>query len=109
MEARAAQSNLTIEFSTDKNRILIQNAEGVIVKEVDPHQLRSECKCALCVDEFTGVRLFQPEKIPEDVYPKNMLKKGNYAWAIVWSDGHRSSIYPIERVMNDKEITNLIK
>jgi DUF971 family protein len=27
-----------------------------------------------------------------------MTKKGNYAVAVVWSDGHRSSIYPYERL-----------
>jgi DUF971 family protein len=27
-----------------------------------------------------------------------MIKKGNYAVAVVWSDGHKSSIYPYERL-----------
>jgi DUF971 family protein len=29
-----------------------------------------------------------------------MIKKGNYAVAVVWSDGHRSSIYPYERLLS---------
>jgi DUF971 family protein len=31
-----------------------------------------------------------------------MLKKGNYAVAVVWSDGHRSSIYPFERLLSEE-------
>ena len=30
-----------------------------------------------------------------------MQRKGNYAVAVVWSDGHRSSIYPFERILSD--------
>jgi DUF971 family protein len=40
------------------------------------------------------------EKVPKDVYPTNMVTKGNYAVAMVWSDGHRSSIYPFERILS---------
>lgn len=34
------------------------------------------------------------------MHPKNILAKGNYAVAIVWSDGHKSSIYPYERILS---------
>jgi DUF971 family protein len=40
--------------------------------------------------------------VPKDVYPTNMLKKGNYAVAVVWSDGHRSSIYPFQRLLSEE-------
>ena len=42
--------------------------------------------------------ILKPEIIKKDVFPTNMIKKGNYAVAVVWSDGHRSSIYPYERI-----------
>lgn len=45
--------------------------------------------------------ILKPEKVPKDVYPTNIVKKGNYAVAIVWSDGHKSSIYPFERILSD--------
>ena len=48
------------------------------------------------------------DKIPKDVYPTNIVTKGNYAVAIVWSDGHRSSIYPFERLLST-ELKDLAK
>jgi ATP-binding protein involved in chromosome partitioning len=63
--------------------------------------LRKSCKCALCVDEFTGKILIKEDKINEDVHPYKIEPKGNYAVAIMWSDGHRSSIYPYERLLSD--------
>jgi DUF971 family protein len=38
--------------------------------------------------------------VPKDVHPTNIVTKGNYAVAMVWSDGHRSSIYPFERIFS---------
>ena len=39
------------------------------------------------------------------MYPTNIITKGNYAVAVVWSDGHRSSIYPYERILS-KDISD---
>jgi DUF971 family protein len=41
--------------------------------------------------------------VPKDVYPTNIIKKGHYAVAVVWSDGHKSSIYLFDRLLS-KEI-----
>lgn len=40
------------------------------------------------------------------MFPHKIEAKGNYAVAIVWSDGHRSSIYPYKRLWSD-EITGI--
>ena len=72
------------------------------MKRIDPLHLRSKCLCAACVDEFDGRQIFKIDDCPADVHPTNMVKKGNYAVAIVWSDGHRSSIYPYERLQSDQ-------
>lgn len=55
--------------------------------------LRIECRCALCVDEFTGFRTLDPDTIPDDIRPVEITLSGNYALVIVWSDGHRTGIY----------------
>lgn len=87
-----------------KPTILYDPKEGKVIlttnktKEIDPFHMRNNCQCAGCIDEFSGQKLFRPENIPKDVYPIKMEYKGNYAVAVVWSDGHRSSIYPFSQL-----------
>lgn len=54
--------------------------------------------------------ILKKENVPDDVHPIRMEEKGNYAVAVVWSDGHRSSIYPYKRLFSDDiagEVQNL--
>lgn len=67
-------------------------------RTIGARDLRLACKCALCVDEMTGINRLKEENIPQNVYPLNIIKKGNYAVAVVWSDGHNSSLYPYSRL-----------
>jgi DUF971 family protein len=80
--------------------VVITDGEGATLKEIDPFELRCKCKCAGCIDEVDGRQILKPNQVPEDVHPTRMMKKGNYAVAVVWSDGHKSSIYPFERLMS---------
>lgn len=80
--------------------MLITN-DGKVEKRIDPYELRIKCKCAGCIDEVDGRQILKLEKVPLDVHPTNMMKKGNYAVAVVWSDGHRSSIYPFQRLLSN--------
>lgn len=93
-----------VNYDPTKGAIIITN-DGKVEKHIDPYELRVKCKCAGCIDEIDGRQILKVEKVPKDVYPTNMLKKGNYAVAVVWSDGHRSSIYPFAR-LNSSELTN---
>ncbi len=52
------------------------------------------------MDEFTGKNLIKEEKIDVNVFPSKIEPKGNYAVAIVWSDGHRSSVYPYTKLLS---------
>lgn len=90
-----------VKFDPAVNAVIISE-EGKVQKMIDPFELRMGCKCAMCIDEVDGRQILKPNKVPEDVHPTNMLKKGNYAVAVVWSDGHKSSIYPFERLMSDE-------
>ncbi len=83
------EKSINIKYDVDK------------VKKIDPFVLRKKCNCAACIDEFTGEKLLKEKTIPTDVYPKKIEEKGNYAVAIVWSDGHRSSIYPYKRLLGN--------
>lgn len=55
--------------------------------------LRLACPCAVCVDEWTGAKLLDPTRVPDDVRPVAMEPVGNYAVQIRWSDGHESGIF----------------
>ena len=82
-----------VSYDPTTSRVVI-TSDGQTENSIDPYELRVKCKCAGCIDEVDGRQILKVEKVPKDVYPTNMMKKGNYAVAVVWSDGHRSSIYP---------------
>ena len=88
-----------VEYDPQAGRIIIEHSNGK-TKMIDPYELRIKCKCAACIDEVDGRMILKPDKVPKDVYPTNIVKKGNYAVAVVWSDGHKSSIYPFERILS---------
>ena len=60
--------------------------------------IRGECPCAVCVDEFTGLRLLDINTIPEDITPTALSYTGNYAMKIVWSDSHDTGLYTWDRL-----------
>ena len=64
----------------------------------DVRRLRLACPCANCVDEMTGKPRLDPASVPAGVAPVNIRSVGNYAIAIVWSDGHDTGIYSFERL-----------
>ena len=70
-------------------------------KKIDARTLRLKCRCALCIDEMSGKHVLNEKSIPQDVYPYKIEPKGNYAVAVVWSDGHKSSIYPYATLLSD--------
>ncbi|MDP6963423.1 MAG: DUF971 domain-containing protein [Planctomycetota bacterium] len=59
-------------------------------------ELRYQCPCAHCVSEITGDKLIQRDSIAEDIKLIDMQPVGNYAYRILYSDGHDSGIYPIQ-------------
>ena len=90
-----------VKYEPKDGMIIVEHSDGK-VKKIDPYELRVKCKCAACIDEVDGRQILKLEKVPKDVYPTNIMAKGNYAVAMVWSDGHRSSIYPYERILSSE-------
>jgi len=80
-----------VSVCPDTNHILAAEAERDL--NLSPKELRLKCKCALCVDEFSGVVRVQPGDIPHSLAAKTIEPKGNYAVEIIWNDGHQS-IFP---------------
>ena len=62
------------------------------------HMLRCACACAECVDEMSGRKVLQDDRVPSDVRALAVHGVGNYAIGIRWSDGHDTGIYTFERL-----------
>ncbi len=60
--------------------------------------LRGECACAQCVNEWTGERMLDAAAIPADIVIERMELVGNYAVRIYWSDGHFTGLFTWERL-----------
>ncbi len=60
--------------------------------------LRRACRCAHCVDEWSGRPNLDPESISDDVRPTRLEPVGRYAIQIDWTDGHSSGIYTYEHL-----------
>ena len=65
---------------------------------IEVRTLRLACRCAVCVDEWSGEDRLDPSSVPGDVRPLRLQSVGRYALQIDWSDGHTSGIYPFERL-----------
>lgn len=55
--------------------------------------LRRECPCAQCVNEWTGQRVLKPDAISEELKIADLNVVGRYALNFRWSDGHETGIY----------------
>lgn len=61
-----------------------------------PYILRSECKCAKCVDEITGAKILDPASIDQNIQVTAIEPVGLYGLCFTFSDGHNSGIYAID-------------
>ena len=55
--------------------------------------LRQSCRCAMCIDEFTGVQILDPDSVANDIQLNDVSLTGNYALKFVWADKHDSGLY----------------
>lgn len=99
-ETQAAKSKKhpEVSYAPKEAKVVIETEEKTL--SISPYDLRVSCQCAACVEEFSGKKILNEKEVPGDVYPLRIEPKGNYAVAIVWSDGHRSSIYPYQQILN---------
>jgi len=58
--------------------------------------LRLSCRCAVCVDEVSGVPLLDAARVEVDVHPVSLALVGHYAIQPVFSDGHNTGIFTFE-------------
>lgn len=77
--------------------------QNLIIRWQDEHEssyecryLREHCRCAACVDEWTGQRRLAENQIAADIHPLEVQGVGRYGLRIQWSDGHGTGIYTFQ-------------
>ena len=65
---------------------------------VSARVLRQFCPCAECVEEWSGKRTFDIEKIPAGMKIIEVAPVGNYAVTFTFGDLHRTGIYVWEHL-----------
>jgi DUF971 family protein len=86
------QSPANIRVLKDQRVIeLVWNAGDV--SRLPFRAIRQNCRCAVCVDEFTGRQILNPESVPRDLGLEEISLCGNYALRIRWSDTHDSGLF----------------
>jgi len=56
-------------------------------------ELRRACPCAGCVDEWTGQKMLNDQKVSEDLTFGHTSIVGRYALNFHFSDGHETGIF----------------
>ena len=76
------------------------NETLVYVEWLDGHNsihshrdLRLQCRCASCIEEWTKRPLLDPASIPDDVTVLDHIQIGTYAIQFLFSDAHYTGIY----------------
>lgn len=80
---RALQAEQVLELTWEDGR----------VDRLPYRLIRGECPCAVCRDEWTGARNFDPAEVREDIRLEGMEGIGSYAVRLAWNDGHSSGLY----------------
>lgn len=76
------------------------------VSTFSARELRQACPCAVCVDEWTGDALLDPNKIPDNITFRKIESVGRYAFNPTFSDGHATGLFHFARVkgLADKKL-----
>lgn len=76
-----SESDITIRWSDDTET------------QYTAVELRRNCPCAGCIDEWTGKKTLDDRNISEDITIKHTSIVGRYALSFHFSDGHETGIY----------------
>ena len=61
-------------------------------------QLRNDCPCAMCVDEHSGQKRLDPNRIDADIRLTRAEPVGRYGIRLHFSDGHNTGIYQYHKL-----------
>ena len=59
----------------------------------DAPDLRRNCPCAGCIDEWTGEKILKADTVPDELIFSHISIVGRYALNFHFSDGHETGIF----------------
>ena len=62
--------------------------------------LRINCGCANCEEEWSGKRILEPTSVSSDIVLEDFMYIGKYALQFLWSDEHFTGIFPFTVLKN---------
>lgn len=81
-----------VDLSEDQRTLSLKWDDGRETK-ASARLLRQNCPCAECVEEWSGRRTFDQEKIPAELKIIEIAPVGNYALTFTFGDLHRIGIF----------------
>ena len=81
-----------VDLSQDQRTLALKWDDG-LQTQVTSRSLRQNCPCAECVEEWSGKRTFDVEKVPADLKVIEISPVGNYALCFTFGDLHRIGIF----------------
>ena len=84
-----------VKVELDGDRILIDWSDGH-QSVYSARDLRINCGCAECVEEWSNRKLLDPATVAADIRAEDYLMVGRYAVQFLWSDTHYTGIYPFD-------------
>lgn len=98
LESSCEKEDVQVTVLKEDDKFFIQVQSGGKDGKIGAYDLRIQCQCAACVDEMTGEPILQLKDVDRSVRPLDIMKTGNYAVRIKWSDGHSSSLYTFKKL-----------
>ena len=98
-EVEASGSMLEPEEAeiSEKGELLIHWPDGH-ASVYTPYHLRTNCRCATCIDENTGRKTLDDSRVALDIQFTGINPVGRYAISIGFTDGHNTGIYTYKRL-----------
>jgi len=105
IDALQAQQDKPLELVIQDDILVLKKGDEP-VSRFKHRELRLQCRCAHCVDEFSGKVRLDPKSVGEGVQALTVSRVGNYAAAVNWNDGH-ASLFPLERLVSLTHVPQL--
>jgi DUF971 family protein len=94
---------LVREIKQKNNYVFSITWNDGVEQEFRLSHLQRVCPCANCVDENTGKRLIDPQRIQEDVRAIEIRNMGRYALQVQFTSGCSTGIYSFDLLRHLKE------